>query len=88
MPTIKNYLTPSQSLANLKMLDNIAKGIKDSKVIAYSKEATHAMKRKGPSDKRLKEILVTNCQSKAATDQEQRWMAGHILEMNGYKLEE
>lgn len=58
------------------------------KTIAYSKEATHAMKRKGPSDKRLKEILLTNCQSKAATDQEQRWMAGHILEMNGYKLEE
>lgn len=50
------------------------------------KEAKHALRCKGPNDKRLIEILNTNCHAKAATDREQRWMAGRILEINDYKL--
>lgn len=54
--------------------------------IALTAESKTALKAKGPSDKRLKEILITNCQSKSATDREQRWMAGQILRSSGYKF--
>lgn len=78
---MSKILSQEERNFNLARLDKAAK---DGKSIALSEEAKHALKCKGPSDKRLIEILQTNCQSKAATDREQRWMAGHILHLQGY----
>jgi hypothetical protein len=56
-------------------------------IIKLSTEASKAVKRNGPSDKKLREILNGSLVSKAATSQEQRWMAAYILRDQGYILE-
>jgi hypothetical protein len=56
-------------------------------IIKLSAEASKAIKRNGPSDKKLREILNGSLVSRAATSQEQRWMAAYILRDQGYILE-
>lgn len=58
-----------------------------TKVIKLFPAAKTALKFAGPSDKRLEEILQRDGEHATPTRTESRWMAGHILEMNGYKLE-
>lgn len=60
------------------------------KSIKLTKIALTAISRTGPSDDRLIEILQTESTDEinGCRSQEAKWMAGHILEMNGYKLEE
>lgn len=58
------------------------------KVIKLSKDAAKALKLKGPSDENLHAFLNAAEVEDNINPYHIRWMAAHILEMNGYKLEE
>jgi hypothetical protein len=54
--------------------------------INLTEEATRAWKKKGPSDKRLQEMLNGFCSRANATSTETRWLAAYVLEMAGHNL--
>jgi hypothetical protein len=54
--------------------------------IVLTKDAASHVRRKGPSDIRLKEMLLSNSSQAGPTITEYRWMAAYVLEMCGYTL--
>jgi hypothetical protein len=52
--------------------------------IQLTAEAKHALKFSGPSNNRLKQILLSNEERHMPTSEEARWMAGAILFKQGF----